>query len=246
MWCNLFFKKGVGNVRVPKVVKVGLTFATGVASGLLAKKVVDKVRESKTSEEINIEEEDDYDYDDDYEEDSYGSYSNVVYTDPIEKVAYKLRKSIIGEEFDSADIENEELDSFDNDLSEEELGFDSSNIENEELDEFDSDLEEKELGFDNVGIENEELDELDSDLESSNIVEIKGVNESEELDEFDSDLSDSFGAEDDASSETKTNIGLDEYNDAMKAKRNAEYLAMLDKSMAEAEAGGFITKTIAE
>lgn len=218
MWCNLFFKKGVGNVRVPKVVKVGLTFATGVASGLLAKKVVDKVRESKTSEEINIEEEDDYDCDDDYEEDSYGSYSNVVYTDPIEKVAYKLQKRIteesgedevdIREEFDSADIENEELDSFDNDLSEEELGFDSSNIENEELDEFDSDLEEKELGFDNVGIENEELDELDSDLESSNIVEIKGVNESEELDEFDSDLSDSFGAEDDASSETKTNIGL--------------------------------------
>ena len=36
-----------------------------------------------------------------------------------------------------------------------------------------------------------------------------------------------------------------EYNDIMKAKRNAEYLAMLDKSMAEAEAGGFITKTIA-
>lgn len=208
-------------MRVPKVVKFGLTFATGVASGLLAKKVVDKVRESKTSEEINIEEEDDYDYDDDYEEDSYGSYSNVVYTDPIEKVAHKLYKRItkvaeesgedevdIREEFDSADIENEELDSFDNDLSEEELGFDSSNIENEELDEFDSDLEEKELGFDNVGIENEELDELDSDLESSNIVEIKGVNESEELDEFDSDLSDSFGAEDDASSETKTNIGL--------------------------------------
>ena len=37
-----------------------------------------------------------------------------------------------------------------------------------------------------------------------------------------------------------------EYNDIMKAKRNAEYLAMLDKSMAEAEAGGFIPKTIAE
>ena len=37
-----------------------------------------------------------------------------------------------------------------------------------------------------------------------------------------------------------------EYNDIMKAKRNAEYLAMLDKSIAEAEAGGFITKTIAE
>lgn len=37
-----------------------------------------------------------------------------------------------------------------------------------------------------------------------------------------------------------------EYNEIMKAKRNAKYLAMLDKSMAEAEAGGFITKTIDE
>ena len=37
-----------------------------------------------------------------------------------------------------------------------------------------------------------------------------------------------------------------EYNDMMKAKRNAEYLTMLDKSMAEAEVGGFITKPIAE
>lgn len=37
-----------------------------------------------------------------------------------------------------------------------------------------------------------------------------------------------------------------EYNDMLKAKRNAEYLAMLDKSMTEAETGGFITKTIAE
>ena len=37
-----------------------------------------------------------------------------------------------------------------------------------------------------------------------------------------------------------------EYNDIMKAKRNADYLAMLDKSIAEAEAGGFITKTIDE
>lgn len=35
-----------------------------------------------------------------------------------------------------------------------------------------------------------------------------------------------------------------EYNEIMKAKRNAEYLA--DKSMAEAEAGGFITKTVDE
>lgn len=31
-----------------------------------------------------------------------------------------------------------------------------------------------------------------------------------------------------------------EYNEMMKAKRNSEYLAMLDKSMAEAEAGGFL------
>lgn len=37
-----------------------------------------------------------------------------------------------------------------------------------------------------------------------------------------------------------------EYNEMMKAKRNADYLAMIDKSMAEAKAGGFITKTIAE
>ena len=37
-----------------------------------------------------------------------------------------------------------------------------------------------------------------------------------------------------------------EYNNIMKAKRNADYLAMLDKSIAEAEAGGFITKTIDE
>ena len=37
-----------------------------------------------------------------------------------------------------------------------------------------------------------------------------------------------------------------EYNEMLKAKRNADYLAMLDKSMSEAEAGGFITKTIAE
>lgn len=41
-------------------------------------------------------------------------------------------------------------------------------------------------------------------------------------------------------------ISETEYNDIMKAKRNAEYLAMLDKSMAEAEAGGFITKSIDE
>ena len=32
----------------------------------------------------------------------------------------------------------------------------------------------------------------------------------------------------------------------MKAKRNADYLAVLDKSIAEAETGGFITKSIDE
>ena len=37
-----------------------------------------------------------------------------------------------------------------------------------------------------------------------------------------------------------------EYNEIMKAKRNADYLAMLDKSMAEAEAGGFIVINIDE
>ena len=34
------------------------------------------------------------------------------------------------------------------------------------------------------------------------------------------------------------------YNEIMKAKRNAEYLSMLDKSQEEAEAGGFVTKTM--
>lgn len=37
-----------------------------------------------------------------------------------------------------------------------------------------------------------------------------------------------------------------EYNEIMKAKRNAEYLAMLEKSMAEAAAGGFIVKSLDE
>ena len=37
-----------------------------------------------------------------------------------------------------------------------------------------------------------------------------------------------------------------EYNEIMKAKRNAEYLTMLDKSMAETEKGGFIVKAIDE
>lgn len=41
-------------------------------------------------------------------------------------------------------------------------------------------------------------------------------------------------------------ISEKEYNEMMKAKRNAEYLAMLDKSMAEAEDGGLITKTLDE
>ena len=35
-----------------------------------------------------------------------------------------------------------------------------------------------------------------------------------------------------------------EYNDMKKAQRNADYLAMLDKSMSEAESGGVIGKTI--
>ena len=37
-----------------------------------------------------------------------------------------------------------------------------------------------------------------------------------------------------------------EYSEMLKAKRNADYLAMIDKSMAEAEAGGFVTKSISE
>ena len=37
-----------------------------------------------------------------------------------------------------------------------------------------------------------------------------------------------------------------EYNELMKAKKNADYLAMIDKSMAESEAGGFIAKGIEE
>ena len=35
-----------------------------------------------------------------------------------------------------------------------------------------------------------------------------------------------------------------EYNNLIKEKRNAEYLAMLDKSFAEAESGGFIAKEV--
>lgn len=37
-----------------------------------------------------------------------------------------------------------------------------------------------------------------------------------------------------------------EYNEVMKAKRNSDYLAMIDKSMAEAKAGGFIATTISD
>ena len=41
-------------------------------------------------------------------------------------------------------------------------------------------------------------------------------------------------------------LSQNEYNDMLKAKRNAEYLAMLDKSMAEAKAGGFVTESVDE
>ena len=37
-----------------------------------------------------------------------------------------------------------------------------------------------------------------------------------------------------------------EYNEMMKAKRSSDYLAMIDQSMSEAKAGGFITKTISD
>lgn len=37
-----------------------------------------------------------------------------------------------------------------------------------------------------------------------------------------------------------------EYNDMLKAVRNANYLAMIDKSMAELESGGFIPKKLEE
>jgi antitoxin YefM len=37
-----------------------------------------------------------------------------------------------------------------------------------------------------------------------------------------------------------------EYNELQKVKNNTEYLAMLNKSMAEAEAGNFIVKSIDE
>ena len=38
----------------------------------------------------------------------------------------------------------------------------------------------------------------------------------------------------------------EEYNELRKAKRNADYFAMLDKSMSEAEAGGFVIKNVEE
>lgn len=41
-------------------------------------------------------------------------------------------------------------------------------------------------------------------------------------------------------------ISEKEYNELQKAKKNAEYLAMLDKSMKEIEQGGFIAKSIQE
>lgn len=41
-------------------------------------------------------------------------------------------------------------------------------------------------------------------------------------------------------------ISLDEFNSLMKAKRNAGYLEMLDKSMAQAENGGLVPKSIDE
>ena len=41
-------------------------------------------------------------------------------------------------------------------------------------------------------------------------------------------------------------LSENEYNEMLKARKNAEYLTMLDRSIAEAEAGGFVSKTIAE
>ena len=41
-------------------------------------------------------------------------------------------------------------------------------------------------------------------------------------------------------------ISEKEYNEMLKAKKNAEYLAMLDKSIAEAEQGGFVVKSITD
>lgn len=41
-------------------------------------------------------------------------------------------------------------------------------------------------------------------------------------------------------------ISEKEYNNILKIKKNAEYLAMLDKSIAEAEAGGLVVKNMDE
>ena len=46
--------------------------------------------------------------------------------------------------------------------------------------------------------------------------------------------------------QNETSMSEPEYNNKMKDKRNAEYLTVLDKSMAEAEAGKFIMKSLEE
>lgn len=46
--------------------------------------------------------------------------------------------------------------------------------------------------------------------------------------------------------QNETSMSEPEYNNIMKDKRNAEYLTVLDKSMAEAEAGKFIMKSLEE
>ena len=46
--------------------------------------------------------------------------------------------------------------------------------------------------------------------------------------------------------QNETSMSEPEYNNIMKAKRNAEYLTMLDKSMSEAESGKFVLKSLDE
>jgi antitoxin YefM len=41
-------------------------------------------------------------------------------------------------------------------------------------------------------------------------------------------------------------ISIEEYNTLVKARKNAEYLAMLDRSMAQLESGNIVTKTMNE
>ncbi|WP_461811363.1 toxin-antitoxin system antitoxin subunit [Faecalimonas sp.] len=41
-------------------------------------------------------------------------------------------------------------------------------------------------------------------------------------------------------------ISESEYKEIIKAKKNADYMAMLDKSILEAENGGFIAKSLEE